>query len=93
MSDYDEIYHTETNDQDELDLAAHEEAHKILSGEIPSSPKTYAMVQKWYAPGNRCVVAKEKHGCNICGYYESDKRSCTSKYETAIIENRSTSFG
>jgi len=51
MSDYDEIYHTETNDLDEMDLAAHEEAHKILSGEIPSSPKTYAMVLKFYGNG------------------------------------------
>lgn len=47
MSNYDEIFYTET-DQDEMDLAAHEEAHKILSGEIPSSPETYAMVQKFY---------------------------------------------
>ena len=47
MSNYDEIFYTET-EQDEMDLAAHEEAYKILSGEIPSSPETYAMVQKFY---------------------------------------------
>jgi len=47
MSNYDEIFYAET-EQDEMDLAAHEEAHKILTGELPSSPETYAMVQKFY---------------------------------------------
>ena len=78
------------NAYEDYDYAAMQEAEAILNGTTPSTPETYAMVAEWYKPGkvravSACVVAKEKHGCNICGYYESDKRSCTSR--------RSTSFG
>ncbi len=34
--------------ENQFDADALEEAHKILTHEIPSSPETYAMVQKFY---------------------------------------------
>ena len=68
MSNYDEIFYTET-EQDEMDLAAHEEAYKILSGEIPSSPKTYAMVQKFYGiyDGKRLEQDAGQTQKRVCG--------------------------
>lgn len=38
------------NTFEDYDFAAAEEAEKILSHEIPSTPETYEMVKSWYKP-------------------------------------------
>lgn len=48
MSNYDEIFYTETEQDEDYDYAAMQEAEAILNGTIPSTPETYAMVQKFY---------------------------------------------
>ena len=64
-----------TNQYEDYDYAAMQEAEAILNGTIPSTPETYAMVQKFYgsettqglAQGTKPVLAKQGRDRNVRG--------------------------
>lgn len=58
------------NAYEDYDYAAMQEAEAILNGTIPSTPETYAMVQKWYgkadsveqhAPETQSGISRKQH--------------------------------
>lgn len=62
------------NHYEQIDWDAIQEAEAILNGTIPSSPETYAMVQKFYGQ-QKAQALGENIGCQMAGRSTQPMRS------------------